>query len=68
VVTYVAQFREHLAGLEFELEEIHDLGDRVLAMTHERARGAASGADVDLLSDLTGDVWDVMANYSSLRS
>jgi len=44
-----ASFEEWLAGFEdyqFELEEVIDCGDQVLAVATERGRGAASGAEV----------------------
>jgi ketosteroid isomerase-like protein len=44
---YLASFQEHMAEHRFEVEELRDLGDRVLALLHETARGTTSGADVD---------------------
>jgi ketosteroid isomerase-like protein len=45
---YIVQFQEHMAEQRFEVEEIRDLGDRVLAFMHEQASGATSGVDVEL--------------------
>jgi ketosteroid isomerase-like protein len=44
---YLASFQEAMADHHFEVEELRDLGDRVLALLHEKARGTSSGADVD---------------------
>lgn len=43
ITAFQAQMRDH----RFEIEEVRDLGDRVLALLHEKARGASSGIDVD---------------------
>jgi ketosteroid isomerase-like protein len=45
--TYLAGFQEAMADHRFEIEELRDLGDRVLALVRETARGTSSGADVD---------------------
>jgi len=47
IATYLAGFQEAMADHRFEVEEVRDLGDRVLALVHETARGTSSGADVD---------------------
>ena len=47
IATYLAGFQEAMADHRFEVEELRDLGDRVLALVHETARGTSSGADVD---------------------
>jgi ketosteroid isomerase-like protein len=44
---YLEGFQEAMADHRFEVEELRDLGDRVLALMHETARGTSSGADVD---------------------
>jgi ketosteroid isomerase-like protein len=44
-------------GATFELEEVSERGERVLALTRLRARGAASGAEV--LGPLTGAIWTI---------
>jgi ketosteroid isomerase-like protein len=45
---YISQFREAMADHSFEIEEVRDLGSAVIALLHERARGRASGVEVDL--------------------
>jgi uncharacterized protein len=45
--TYLVGFQEAMADHRIEVEELRDLGDRVLALVHETARGTSSGADVD---------------------
>ena len=47
IVAYIAGFQEQMRDHRFEVEEVRDLGDRVLALLHETARGASSGIDVD---------------------
>jgi ketosteroid isomerase-like protein len=47
IVRYLAGFQEAMAEHRFEVEELRDCGDRVLALVHETARGTTSGADVD---------------------
>jgi ketosteroid isomerase-like protein len=44
---YLASFQEQMADHRFEIEEMLDLGDRVLALLHETARGTTSGANVN---------------------
>jgi ketosteroid isomerase-like protein len=44
---YIASFQEQMANHRFEIEELHDLGDRVLALLHETARGTTSGIGVN---------------------
>src|SRR6185437_4263313 len=44
---YLASFQEAMADHRFEIEELRDLGERVLALLHETARGTSSGVDVD---------------------
>lgn len=46
IVAYLASFQEGMADHRFEVEELLDLGDRVIALLHETARGASSGVDV----------------------
>ena len=43
---YIASFQEGVADLRFEIEELRDLGDQVIALLHETARGKSSGVDV----------------------
>lgn len=45
---YLSQFRESMADHSFEVEEVREIGDTVLSLLHERARGKASGADVSI--------------------
>jgi ketosteroid isomerase-like protein len=47
ILTYLAGFQEAMAEHRFEVDELRDLGDRVLALLHETARGTNSGVDVD---------------------
>jgi ketosteroid isomerase-like protein len=47
VVAYVRGFQEQMRDHRFEVEEVRDLGDKVLALLHETARGASSGIGVD---------------------
>ena len=47
ILAYLASFQEGMADHRFEIEELRDLGDHVLAFLHEKARGASSGIDVD---------------------
>ena len=47
ILRYLASFQEGMADLQFEIEELRDLGDRVAALLHETARGTSSGADVE---------------------
>ena len=47
ITRYLASFQEQMADHRFEVEELRDLGDRVLALLHETARGTSSGIDVD---------------------
>jgi uncharacterized protein len=46
ILGYTRGFQEQLAGHHFEVEELRDLGDRVLALLHETVRGASSGLEV----------------------
>jgi ketosteroid isomerase-like protein len=59
IVEYVRAFQEQMRGHRFEVEELRDLGDQVLALLHETARGASSGVDVDqhpgFLHEFRGD-------------
>jgi ketosteroid isomerase-like protein len=46
----VRNFREFTASFEyyrFEIEDLRDAGDKVMAIMRERARGKASGLEVD---------------------
>jgi ketosteroid isomerase-like protein len=45
---YATDFHEHMAEHRFELEELREVGDSVLAFLHERATGAQSGVPVEL--------------------
>jgi ketosteroid isomerase-like protein len=45
---YISQFREAMADHSFEIQEVRDLGSEVIALLHERARGKASGVEVDI--------------------
>jgi ketosteroid isomerase-like protein len=45
---YLTQFREAMADHWFEIEEVRDLGNAVIALLHERARGKTSGVEVDI--------------------
>jgi ketosteroid isomerase-like protein len=47
VAAYVRGFQEQMRDHRFEIEEVRDLGDNVLALLHETARGASSGIAVD---------------------
>ncbi|HEX5225649.1 MAG TPA: nuclear transport factor 2 family protein [Solirubrobacteraceae bacterium] len=47
ILTYLKSFHEAMADHHFEVEELRDLGDRVLALLHETARGTSSGVGVD---------------------
>jgi ketosteroid isomerase-like protein len=47
VVAYIRGFQEQMRDHHFEVEEVRDLGDKVLALLHETARGASSGIGVD---------------------
>jgi ketosteroid isomerase-like protein len=44
---YLRAFQEQMVSHRFEVEQLHDLGDRVLALLHESARGASSGLEVE---------------------
>jgi ketosteroid isomerase-like protein len=44
---YLRAFQEQMVSHRFEVEQLHDLGDRVLALLHESARGARSGLEVE---------------------
>jgi ketosteroid isomerase-like protein len=59
IVGYVTAFQEQMHGHHFEVEELRDLGDRVLALLHETASGASSGIAVDqhpaFLHEFRGD-------------
>jgi ketosteroid isomerase-like protein len=37
-----------MADHSFEIQEVRDLGSEVIALLHERARGKASGVEVDI--------------------
>jgi ketosteroid isomerase-like protein len=37
-----------MADHSFEVEEVRDFGSAVIALLHERARGKASGVEVDI--------------------
>jgi ketosteroid isomerase-like protein len=43
---YIRAFQEQIVGHHFEAEQLRDLGDRVLALMRESARGASSGLAV----------------------
>src|SRR5690242_2128821 len=47
VAAYVRGFQEQMSDHRFEVEEVLDLGDKVLALLHETARGSSSGIAVD---------------------
>jgi ketosteroid isomerase-like protein len=47
ILAYLASFQEAMADHRFEVEELRDLDDRVIALLHETARGTSSGVDVD---------------------
>jgi ketosteroid isomerase-like protein len=47
IAGYIRSFQEQMRDHRFEIDEIRDLGDRVLALLHETARGASSGIEVD---------------------
>jgi ketosteroid isomerase-like protein len=47
IAGYIKSFQEQMRDHRFEIDEIRDLGDRVLALLHETARGASSGIEVD---------------------
>jgi ketosteroid isomerase-like protein len=47
ITAYITAFQEQMHDHRFEVEEVRDLGDTVLALLHETARGATSGIDVD---------------------
>jgi ketosteroid isomerase-like protein len=47
VYEWVAEMKTHWEYFECCPEEFHDLGDRVIAFGHWRARGLASGVEVD---------------------
>jgi len=44
---YIAAFQEQMRDHRFTVEEVRDLGDRVLVLLHETARGASSGIEVN---------------------
>jgi ketosteroid isomerase-like protein len=46
IAAYIKAFQQQMLDHRFEIEEVRDLGDRVLALVHETARGASSGIDV----------------------
>jgi uncharacterized protein len=46
ISSYLRAFQEQLVDHRFEVEQVIDLGDRVLALLHESARGASSGLEV----------------------
>jgi uncharacterized protein len=48
IAAYISQFREAMVDHSFEIEEVRDLGSAVIALLHERARGKASGVEVDI--------------------
>jgi ketosteroid isomerase-like protein len=47
IVAYIRGFQEHMRDHRLDVEEVHDLGDQVLVLLHETARGVSSGVDVD---------------------
>jgi ketosteroid isomerase-like protein len=47
VMRYLGAFQEQMREHRFAIEELRDLGDRVLALLHETARGASSGIAVE---------------------
>jgi ketosteroid isomerase-like protein len=47
ITAYTASFQEGVADHRFDIEELRDLGDRVLALLHETARGTTSGVNVE---------------------
>jgi ketosteroid isomerase-like protein len=47
IAGYIRGFQEQMRDHRFEVEEVRDLGDQVLALLHETARGASSGVHVD---------------------
>ncbi|MEX2253513.1 MAG: nuclear transport factor 2 family protein [Thermoleophilaceae bacterium] len=44
---YFVEFTGHFDEYSFEIEELREDGDHVLALLHERGRGKASGVEVD---------------------
>jgi uncharacterized protein len=47
ISAYIKSFQEGMADHRFEVEELRDLGDGVLALLHETGRGTSSGIDVE---------------------
>jgi uncharacterized protein len=47
ILAYIRGFQEQMRDHRFEVEEVRDLGDQVLALLRETARGASSGVHVD---------------------
>jgi ketosteroid isomerase-like protein len=47
ILGYLASFQEGVSDHRFEIEELRDLGERVVALVHETARGTSSGVDVE---------------------
>jgi uncharacterized protein len=45
---YFERFREEWDDYRVNAEEVRDSGDKVLAFTHQTARGKASGVQIDL--------------------
>jgi ketosteroid isomerase-like protein len=42
---------------EVEIEELHDAGDRVVAIVHQRGRSKMSGMPVEMLRESWAQVW-----------
>ncbi len=58
VRAYIGQFREQFSKHQFEIEELRDLGSRVLALLKEHATGAISGAEVEVRPNFLYDFED----------
>jgi ketosteroid isomerase-like protein len=48
VLQWVVDWRREWTDYELELERVEDLGDRVMTVERNRAKGKRSGADVDM--------------------
>ena len=55
---YFRDMAEIWESVEFTPEEVHDLGERVFAIVRQRARGRASGIEVDALAGVVCEFRD----------
>jgi ketosteroid isomerase-like protein len=64
IKAYLLQFREAMADHWFEVEEVKDFGGGVISLLHERARGKASGVEVDIRPAFVFRFRDDKINYA----